>query len=54
MAIKHVITSILALQRLVLISEEYVALGMIFFCHEKQFEKQNGVWSYEKPKGFME
>jgi hypothetical protein len=29
-------------------------LGMIFFCHEKQFEKQNGVWSYEKPKGFME
>jgi len=43
MAIKHVITSILALQQLVLISEEYIALGMIFFCHEKKFEKQNGV-----------
>jgi hypothetical protein len=43
MAIKHVITSILALQQLALISEEYMALGMIFFCHEKKFEKQNGV-----------
>ncbi len=35
------ITSILALQQLVFISEEYVpSWGMIFFCGEKRFEKQ--------------
>jgi hypothetical protein len=54
MVIKHVvITSILALQRLVLISEEYVALGMIFFVMKKSLRNKM-VWSYEKPKGFVE
>jgi hypothetical protein len=24
-----------------------MALGMIFFCHEKKFEKQNGVELWE-------
>jgi hypothetical protein len=53
MAVKHVITRILALQQLVLISEEYVPLGMNFFVVKKGLRNKM-VWSYEKPKGFVE
>jgi hypothetical protein len=54
MVIKHVIASILTLQQLVL-NEQDVALMMIFcFLMERGNPRNRMVWSYERPRGFME